>query len=179
MSIRSDWEAFLDRWAVLTLYQRFEQAVTLALSMLLIVVILAAMWNLFLRVMVGLVLEGSLDPTDHQVFQSVFGAIFTVIIALEFKRSIVVSVESHDTVFHVRTVVLVALLALLRKFIILDLDQTGAATIAALAFATLALGGIYWMIRRQDEGRAPERALVADQGSEGGMRPERREGRKT
>ena len=150
MSMRSDWNDFLDRWKVLTFYQRFEQLVTLALSALLIVVILAAMWNLFLRVMVGLVIEGALDPTDHTVFQAVFGAIFTVIIGLEFKRSIVVSVETHDTVFHVRTVVLVALLAMLRKFIILDLDKTDAATIAALAFATLALGGIYWIIRRQD-----------------------------
>ena len=150
MSMRSDWNDFLDRWKVLTFYQRFEQLVTLALSALLIVIVLAAMWNLFLRVMVGLVLEGALDPTDHTVFQAVFGAIFTVMIALEFKRSIVVSVESHDTVFHVRTVVLVALLALLRKFIILDLDKSDAATIAALAFATLALGGIYWIIRRQD-----------------------------
>ena len=151
MSMRSDWNDFLDRWKVLTFYQRFEQLVTLALSALLIVVILAAMWNLFLRVMVGLVIQGALDhPTDHAVFQAVFGAIFTVIIALEFKRSIVVSIETHGTVFHVRTVVLVSLLALLRKFIILDLGKTDAATIAALAFATLALGGIYWIIRRQD-----------------------------
>ena len=175
MSMRSDWRDFLDRWAVLTLYQRFEQVVTLALSFLLIVVILAAMWNLFLRVMVGLVLEGSLDPTDHQVFQSVFGAIFTVIIALEFKRSIVVSVESHDTVFHVRTVVLVALLAILRKFIILDIDKTGAATIAALALATLALGGIYWIIRQQDAARASARELAADQGAVSGSILDRRE----
>ncbi len=175
MSIRSEWKDFGDRWAVLTLYQRFEQVVTMALSLLLILVILAAMWNLFLRVVVGLVLQGSLDPTDHQVFQSVFGAIFTVIIALEFKRSIVVSVESHDTVFHVRTVVLVALLALLRKFIILDLDKTGAATIAALAFATLALGGIYWTIRWQDAGRAAAREPAADQGAVGGSVPGRRD----
>jgi hypothetical protein len=28
------------------------------------------------------------DPTDHVVFQTVFGMIFTVIIALEFKRSL-------------------------------------------------------------------------------------------
>ena len=170
MSMRSDWNAFLDRWAVLTLYQRFEQAVTLALSGLLIVVILAAMWNLFLRVLFDLVLDGSLDPTDHSVFQSVFGAIFTVIIALEFKRSIVVSIETHDTVFHVRTVVLVALLALLRKFIILDLDKTGAATIAALALATLALGGIYWIIRQQDAERAAARRVEANQGGSGAMR---------
>jgi uncharacterized membrane protein (DUF373 family) len=113
-----------------------------------------------LAILLGLVLEGSLDPSDHIIFQAVFGAIFTVIIALEFKRSIIVSVESHDTVFHVRTVVLVALLALLRKFIILDLGKTGAEIIAALALATLALGGIYWIIRQQDEARA-RRARVA------------------
>ena len=162
MSQHSEWSKFLDRWQVLTLYQRFEQLVTLALSALLIVVILAAMWNLFLRVTVGLVIEGALDPTDHTVFQAVFGAIFTVIIALEFKRSIVVSVETHDTVFHVRTVVLVALLAMLRKFIILDLDKTDAATIAALALATLALGGIYWIIRRQDREAMVQGRRVAD-----------------
>jgi uncharacterized membrane protein (DUF373 family) len=162
MSMRSDWNDFLDRWRVPTFYQRFEQLVTLALSALLVVVILAAMWNLFLRIMAGLVLNGALDPTDHAVFQAVFGAIFTVIIALEFKRSIVVSIESHDTVFHVRTVVLVALLALLRKFIILDLGKTDAATIAALAFATLALGSIYWIIRRQDREAMPARPRGPD-----------------
>jgi uncharacterized membrane protein (DUF373 family) len=163
MSMRSDWNDFLDRWRVPTFYQRFEQLVTLALSALLVVVILAAMWNLFLRIMAGLVLNGALDPTDHAVFQAVFGAIFTVIIALEFKRSIVVSIESHDTVFHVRTVVLVALLALLRKFIILDLGKTDAATIAALAFATLALGSIYWIIRRQDREAMPARPRGPDE----------------
>lgn len=70
MSTRSDWDKFLDRWAVLTLYQRFERMVTLALSFLLIVVIVAAMWNLFLQVLLGLVLEGSLDPTDNTVFRN-------------------------------------------------------------------------------------------------------------
>ena len=134
-----------------TLYQRFEQTVTIILSGLLIVVILAALWNLFVRIVFGLVLQGALDPTRHEVFQAVFGAIFTVIIALEFKRSIIVSIKTHDTVFHVRAVVLVTLLALLRKFIILDLSQTEAATIAALGFSTLAVGGIYWFVRWQDE----------------------------
>lgn len=153
MSLGSDWREFRARLAVMSAYQRFEQLVTFTLSILLVVIILAAMWNLFLRVLLDLVVKGSLDPTDHAVFQSVFGAIFTVMIALEFKRSIVVSVENRDTVFHVRTVILVALLALLRKFIILDLEKTDAATIAALGFVTVSLGLIYWLIRAQEVGR--------------------------
>jgi len=63
----------------------------------------------------------------------------------------------------VHTVVLVALLALLRKFIILDLGKTDAATIAALAFATLALGGIYWIIRGQDREAMLTRRRVPDE----------------
>jgi uncharacterized membrane protein (DUF373 family) len=54
----------------------------------------------------------------------------------------------------VHTVVLAALLALLRKFIVLDLAETGAGTIAALAFATLALGGIYWIVHLRAPGGA-------------------------
>ena len=166
MSMRSDWNSFLDRWAILSLYQRGEQVATLTLSFLLIVVILASIWNLFIRILFDLVLTGSLDPTDFQSFQTVFGAIFTVIIALEFKRSIIVSLETHDTVFHVRIVVLVALLALLRKFIILDLSKTDAATLAALGFSTLALGGLFWIIRQQDETRVAAQEIKADIGKD-------------
>ena len=132
----------------------FERAVIGVLSALLIIVILAGMWALIRDIIFDLMLNGPFDPTQHSDLHSVFGAILTVIIALEFKRSIVVSIESHETVIHVRTVVLVALLALLRKFIVLDLAETGAGTIAALAFATLALGGIYWIVHLRAPGGA-------------------------
>ena len=36
-------------------------------------------------------------------------------------------------------------------FIILDIAATGAATIAALASATLVLGVVYWLLRERDE----------------------------
>lgn len=98
-----------------------------------------------------LILTESLDPTKYPVFQSIFGAIFTVMIALEFKRSILVATERRDTVFQVQTVVLIALLAVLRKFIIIDFDEAGAGGIRALSIAALALGGVYWFIRRLDE----------------------------
>ena len=37
------------------------------------------------------------DPTDASVFQTVFGMIFTVIIALEFKRSLLVLAERRES----------------------------------------------------------------------------------
>ena len=74
---------------------------------------------------------GSFDPTEHVVFQTVFGMIFTVIIALEFKRSLLIVVtERHNSIVQVRTVVLLAMLAMVRKLIILDLVTTDAPTAA-------------------------------------------------
>lgn len=47
--------------------------------------------------------------------------------------------------------VLIALIAVSRKFVILDTATTEATKIAALAAALLALGGVYWVLRERDE----------------------------
>jgi len=90
------------------------------------------------------------DPTDYSVFQAIFGAIFTVIIALEFKRSLLVVAQRQESIVQVRTVILIALLAIVRKVIILDLASTEALQLFALAAAILALGAVYWLVRDQD-----------------------------
>ena len=45
---------------------------------------------------------------------------------------------------------LIGMLAISRKFMILDLDQIQAETIFALAAAVVALAVAYWLIRRRD-----------------------------
>jgi uncharacterized membrane protein (DUF373 family) len=134
----------------LTFYQRFEQAVVLILIGMIAVVIIAALWSLGVKVLFGLVLTSTFDPTDHAVFQSVFGMIFTVIIALEFKRSLLLVTERKETVVQARAVILIAILAIVRKLIILDLATTDALQLFALAAAILSLGGVYWLVREQD-----------------------------
>jgi hypothetical protein len=47
--------------------------------------------------------------------------------------------------------VMVALLAICRKVIILDLKETDASQTFALAAAILALGLVYWLIRDSDQ----------------------------
>ena len=99
------------------------------------------------------------------MFQGVFGMIFTVIIALEFKRSLLIITERADSVVQVRTVVLLAMLAILRKLIILDLGETQATQIFALAAAILALGAVYWFVRDQDRRDVARRTSRADSAS--------------
>jgi uncharacterized membrane protein (DUF373 family) len=134
----------------LTFYQRFEQVVVLILIGLIAVVIVAALWSLAVKVLFGLVLTSTFDPTDHVVFQSVFGMIFTVIIALEFKRSLLLVTERKETVVQARAVILIAILAIVRKLIILDIATTDTLQLFALAAAILSLGGVYWLVRDQD-----------------------------
>src|SRR5882672_10724071 len=99
------------RWRLLTFYQKFEHAVILVLSGLISIVVALAVWNLVLKLVASIVLSGGFDPTDYSVFQTIFGMIFTIIIALEFKRSLLVVAERRHSVVQVRTVVLIALLA--------------------------------------------------------------------
>ncbi|MDB5610066.1 MAG: hypothetical protein JWP25_6966 [Bradyrhizobium sp.] len=146
MSIKEELSGAREKFRLFSLYQRFEYVVVMLLTALIAIIVIAAVWTLTLKILFGLVLSGSLDPSDYSVFQAVFGMIFTVIIALEFKKSLLVVAERRETVVQIRSVVMIALLAICRKVIILDLNETDAMHILALAAAILALGLVYWLV---------------------------------
>src|ERR1700731_1693089 len=151
MSIKEELREAGKKFRLLSLYQRFEHIIVLVLTALIAVVVVVAVWNLSLKILFGLVLSGSLDPSDYAIFQAVFGMIFTVIIALEFKKSLLVIAERRENVVQIRSVVMIALLAICRKVIILDVKETDALQIFALAAAILALGIVYRLIRDSDQ----------------------------
>jgi uncharacterized membrane protein (DUF373 family) len=137
------------QWAVMTLYERFEQVVALVLGAVIGLIIIVALVQL-IRLVVVLLITESLNPLQHETFQLVFGMIMTLLIALEFKHSIIKVALRRDSIIQVKTVILIALIALSRKFVILDVE-TSPAKIAALAFALLTLGVVYWLMRERDE----------------------------
>ncbi len=150
MKLRDEFRTARAEWGLLTLYEKFEHAVILLLSGLIAIVVMLAVWHLTVKVLISVVASGGFDPADYSVFQAIFGMIFTVIIALEFKRSLLVVAERHRSIVQVRTVILIALLAIVRKLMIIDLAATDAQQIFALAIAVLALGGVFWLVRDQD-----------------------------
>jgi uncharacterized membrane protein (DUF373 family) len=91
------------------------------------------------------------DTAQQEFFQAVFGMVMTVLIALEFNHSILSVLERRHGIVQVRTVVLIALLALVRKFILLDVTQEAPLTMLGLAISVLALGAVYWLVREQDQ----------------------------
>ena len=80
----------------------------------------------------------------------VFAAFLLVLIGIELLDTVkVYATERH---VHVEAVLLVALLAILRKVIILDFKDVPATTLFAVAAVILALGGAYWLMRKSADG---------------------------
>ena len=137
------------QWRLMTVYERFEQVVAITLSGLIAVVIVISLIQLIRLVFTMLVMD-ALNPLDHKVFQLVFGATMTLLIAMEFKHSIVKVALRKESIIQVKTVILIAILELARKFIILEPD-IAPAKVAVLAGTVLALGLTYWLMRERDD----------------------------
>jgi uncharacterized membrane protein (DUF373 family) len=144
------WRLIAEQWPALTFYQRFESLIAFALTLIITLVIVVALFRLIIEVVGGLVL-GALNPLEHVVFQTVFGEILTVLIALEFNHTLQYFVTREQSVIQTKIVLLIALLALARKVIILDLQQTTPTELLGLAAVTLALGITYWLLRERDD----------------------------
>jgi len=136
-------------WRLMTVYERFEQVVAITLSGVSALVIVISLIQL-IRLVFTLLVMDALNPLDHKVFQLVFGATMTLLIAMEFKHSIVKVALRKEGIIQVKTVILIAILALARKFIILEPD-VDPAKVAALAGTVLALGLTYWLMRERDD----------------------------
>ncbi|MBB5016604.1 phosphate-starvation-inducible PsiE family protein [Rehaibacterium terrae] len=133
----------------MTFYERFEHVIAVMLSGIIAVVIVISLIQL-IRIVFTLLVVDALSPLDHSVFQLVFGSIMTLLIAMEFKHSIIKVAMRKESIIQVKTVLLIAMLALARKFIILD-PSIDAAKLAALAGTVLALGATYWLMRERDD----------------------------
>jgi uncharacterized membrane protein (DUF373 family) len=151
MRVKEEFTEAQRRFGLLSFYDKFEHIVILILTLLIAVFIVFAIWNLALKIVLSIA-SSTFDPTDYAVFQAVFGMIFTVIIALEFKRSLLVVAERQHSVVQVRTVILIAM----RKLLILDVGHA-TEELFALAAAIIALGAVYWLVRDQDRSEWRER----------------------
>ncbi len=147
MQLSERWNRSKAQWNILTHYQRFESAVAFVLTIVIALIVLVALYRLCIEVVTALLFR-AVDPLEHTVFQSVFGEIMTLLIALEFNHTLKYVVTKHQSIIQTKIVLLIALLAVARKFIILDIRETTPAYMLGLASITLALGATYWLVRQ-------------------------------
>jgi uncharacterized membrane protein (DUF373 family) len=137
-----------------TLYETFEHIIMLILTVIIVVLIGFATYHLIL-VTFSLIALGELDPANPEIYPSVFGMVFTVLIGLEFKRSFLIVTATQTSIVRIRSIILIGMLATLRKFIVLDLKEINVLEMLSVAAAVLALGIVYWLVRDQENRGKP------------------------
>jgi uncharacterized membrane protein (DUF373 family) len=84
---------------------------------------------------------GLLKVSDLPV---IFGAFMAVLIAIEIFHNIVLYLRSDA--IHIKVVLATALMAIVRKVIVLDFHDLGPAYVYATAAVVAAVGCVYWLV---------------------------------
>ena len=103
LTLASEMKDLRSKWQTLSLYERFEQTVVGVLTLVIAVIVAIATWQLILHTF-KLVKSHLVDPADPEVFQGLFGMVFTVLIALEFKHTLPVVKRHRGAIVQVRAV---------------------------------------------------------------------------
>src|SRR5258708_13849055 len=101
MSIKERLRKANKEFGLVPLYQRFERVIIAILTALIAVIVVAAVWDLTLKILFCFILTGSLDPAYYPAFPAFFGLIFTESIARHFKKSLLVVAEPPHTLAHI------------------------------------------------------------------------------
>lgn len=92
------------------------------------------------------------DPTDDVLFLEIdelfriFGFFFIILIGFELVET--VEMYFKDNIIHAEVVLLVAVIAVSRKVILLDLEKYEPLSIIGLGFIIISLGGCYYFIKQ-------------------------------
>jgi len=132
-------------------YEHFEHVVMAVITLAIVAIVIGGVWHLVETLLVSFV-WASEGVSEHVIFQNVFGIIFTILIALEFKRSLVIVKTSAENVVRVRSIILIAMLATVRRFIVADVSSVDVSGMLALAGAILSLGIVYWLVANNGVG---------------------------
>lgn len=138
------------------LYTRFERLVATVLLIGMVAVILLATFS-FLRTTVETTLDWQ-DPLAYGTFQTLFDRVLAAIIALELAHSVHMMVLGKHGFTQVKVVLLIGVLAVVRKLILLEIGETSGLFLLGIASAVLALGAVFALVHYV-EVRENEKAL--------------------
>ncbi len=136
------------------LFEFFERLISVLLLAGMVVVISLAAWS-FLRLTYTVAADPAVD-IDYVTFQTLFDRLLAAVIALELARSVLLLVEGHRGLMQVRIILVIGLLAVVRKLILIELEAADPSLLFALAAAVLALAAALAMIIYMDPKRGEQ-----------------------
>lgn len=128
------------------LYQVFERVVAALVLLGMIAVCALATWS-FLRTVIEVTLDVG-GTLDYPRFQVLFDRVLAAVIAIELANSIMQMVAGKHGLVQLRTVVVIGMLAVVRKLILLEVESTSGLFLVGLAATIIALGGVLFLIHR-------------------------------
>lgn len=129
------------------LFHQYEKINILFLTIAMVTIIFVATMRVFYATYIHLINDiDQPQKIGYEDFQSIFGKIITLLIAIEFMNSIINVLHSRKLITLTKDVILLASLALCRKLIVLDYAHEEALHIIALGLVLIALGLLYFLI---------------------------------
>ncbi|KNG91942.1 phosphate-starvation-inducible PsiE family protein [Pseudaestuariivita atlantica] len=129
----------------------FEFVIVIVLFGAISLVVLLAMGRLGLGIY-SFVAAPSRFSEAHAI-QQLFGMVLTVLIALELGNSIMRHLRDNETIIQAREIILISLMAIVRKIMLVDLETEAALSLVWLGLATLTLAAAYWLMSQTERPR--------------------------
>lgn len=132
-------------WLEIKIFEKFEYWMLMFVSLILAIIILVAFIRLAENVFYLFLLQFN-SNTKFTDFQTTFGMLLTLLIAFEFRNSINAMLEGKGLLVQAKIILLIAIIALARKFLVLDPKAYDTGLMIAYAAIALSLGIIYWLL---------------------------------
>jgi len=123
----------------------FEKMIYYVLISILAVVIVFSTIELFLSLGEGLFIN-SPYRLDHLELLTIFGVFLLVLIGIEILDTIKAYITENK--IHVEIIVLLAIIAVARQMILLDLSKFSDITLIGIGFVFISLAGGYYLIKK-------------------------------
>lgn len=127
------------------------------LAVLMVLVIFLGVLDVVIHLYNELIQPPLLHLTVNEIFE-LFGTFMVVLIAVEIFINIRLYLGSNT--LPVQLVIATALMAIARKVIILDLEDTSAEYVFAIGAVTLALGVTYWLVSGKEKLKTADNPAV-------------------
>jgi len=136
---------------ILTVTHIVKRWMTIFVLILMLIVVLASVFELAVVLYQEVVDEsnGLLILDINELFR-IFGFVFIILIGFELLESI--EMYFKENIVHAEVVLLIAVIAVSRKVILLDIEKYDPTAIMGLSLVILALGVCYYLIKRGNKG---------------------------
>jgi len=136
-----------ENWKQKTLagFRKFEMAIVLVLALLMAVVVLVSTFELCLTI-IGNIFSPPYFQLGLDQLLEIFGLFLMILLGLELLET--VKAYLREDVFHVEVVMVVAIIAIARKVIILDIKNLSGDKLIGLALIIASLSGGYYFLKK-------------------------------